>query len=157
LTPIAGPFVPWNQQGQQGAKGDTGPAGAAEGAFQSSGFFELVSIGDNYTEVGRLPLGAGNWLVSASLTLTNYGSGSIPVGCLLGNTSQGIDVERGFASLGGFPSGGDTQRMTIDGAVQFDSPGEVTIGCFGAGATAFHLQFIATRVDKPTITRTSSP
>jgi hypothetical protein len=158
----------WSQTGPPGPPGQTGPpgpqgepGGGAEGVFSSSGFFQSTPLGSNYTEIGRMKLEPGKWLVSATATLANYKPVEwVPTGCLLG-TSLNVDRERGFADLGGLGTGGSTQRMTISEAVEFDVPAAVTLGCFAnvqePNVQAFHVQFTAVRVEQLTVTRTSEP
>jgi len=147
--------------GPQGPQGEQGAPGAAEGAFSSSGFFAGTPLGPNYTEIGRMTLNPGKWLVWAMATLANYKPNEwVPVGCNLGTTVN-PDQERGFADLGALGRGGDTQRMSIPEAIDVQVPTAVTLGCFAnvsdPNVQAFHVQFSAVLVDQLEVTRTSQP
>jgi hypothetical protein len=156
-----GPSGPTGPAGAQGPSGPTGPAGATAGTFSSSGFFSSTALGSNYTEIGRMTLQPGKWLVWAMATLSNNDINTwVPVGCSLGTTLN-PDQERGFANLGPFLRGGDTQRMAITEAVDLQDTAAVTLGCYAnvdsPNVQAFHVQFSAVQVNQLVVTRTSQP
>jgi hypothetical protein len=165
-----GPTGPQGEQGPTGFQGPTGlqgptgpqgPPGTAQGAFSSSGFFASTPLGPSYTEIGRMTLNSGKWLVWAMATLANYKPSEwVPVGCSLGTTTN-PDQERGFADLGPLATGGDTQRMAIAAALDLQESAAVTLGCFAnvsdPNVQAFHVQFSAVLVDQLEVTRTSQP
>jgi hypothetical protein len=158
-----GPAGPTGPQGPQGDPGPQGPPGVSEGAFLSSGFFQVVHLGQYYTDVAQIPLGAGKWLVSVSVSLLNLDtSGPEIVRCNLGADTSNLDQERGETRLGAFTTSGDTERITISEAVDSSYPAHATLGC-GANDSAtpnviaFHVQFTAIRLDNLTVSRTSEP
>jgi hypothetical protein len=160
--------IDWNQQGPkgdtgpQGPQGDPGPQGPpgfAHGVFSSSGYFGNTQLGQNYTEVGRMTLSPGKWLVWGMATLANYTPSQwVPAGCFLGTTLQ-PDQQRGFVDLGGLTTGGSTQRMSIMEPVELQATAAVTLGCLAnvdnPNVYAFHVQFSAIQVDQLEVTRTN--
>ena len=144
--------------GQQGPVGPPGPAGPSNGYFHSSGLFQVTQLGENFTEVDRIQLPAGKYVVFANATFQNQMTQGLGVGCDISSHLQGANEERGTLWMEPLP---DRRNVTIAGAYEAEFPFAVTLGCFANTANpnviAFHAQLSAIRVADLTTTRSSQP
>ncbi len=155
----AGPQGPQGPVGLQGPVGPQGPIGPSDGFFHSSGLLTTQALGKDFTEIGRLSLPAGKYLIFANGTFENHMSQPIGIGCSVNSVTG--ELERGTLTLQPFTFP-DRHGVSIAAAFESSSgPFDVVLGCFAnapnPNVSAFHVQMAAIKVNSLTTTRTSQP
>lgn len=126
-----GPQGPVGAQGPQGLKGDTGARGPSDAWYKSG--YPSARLTGSYTEVAKLALPVGKFMVIARVESINYStSRSAFVACYIYDGAQiydtaGISLEPFSSNLAGNASNGNE---TMVGAGVVTAPTEVKLRCY---------------------------
>jgi hypothetical protein len=125
-----GPAGPAGAMGAQGAPGPEGPEGPQGATGPSNGYVTaaqgiLVTLPANGDEeiIASLDLPAGDYVLSASVSLVDTASDAQQAGYCIFNSTDGFSfgyIDWGLSTAGTFP---------LVGGVQLGAPATVTVGC----------------------------